>query len=150
MNAMNRRMLPMALLSCFCIFLLHASAQAVTIGGTPSDGDEDASGLTAMFAGDRFENFRNMDRFVPTSTMPASPNPWKLGENLDSLEYEGEFHGRDVALREFIALSDTSAFVVIKEGKVLFEHYAHGDSRESLHTSFSVAKSFTSALSGSR
>lgn len=148
MNSMNRRTLPVALLPCIFVFLLQPSAQAVTIGGTPSEGDEDASRLTAMFAGDRFENFRNMDRFVPTSTMPASPNPWDLGENLNSLEYEGEFHGKGVALHEFIALSDTSAFVVIKKGKVIFEHYAHGDSRESLHTSFSVAKSFTSALVG--
>ena len=86
MSSMNRPILPVALLSGLFVFLLQSSVQAVTIGGTPSEGDEDASGLTAMFAGDRFENFRNMDRFVPISTMPASPNPWRLGENLNSLE----------------------------------------------------------------
>ena len=122
------------------------STQGVTIGGTPAAGE--ASGLTAMFAGDRFENFRNMDRFVPTSVMPPSPSPWDLGPNLDSLDYTGTFHGQPTSLEDFIALSDTSAFLVIQDGKVLHETYAHGDSRTSLHTSFSVAKSFTSALIG--
>ena len=37
---------------------------------------------------------------------------------------------------------------MIHDGRVVFERYAHGDSRESLHTSFSVAKSFTSAVVG--
>lgn len=123
-----------------------AGAQGVTIGGTPADGE--ASGLTAMFAGDRFENFRNMARFVPTSEMPPSPDPWDLGPNQDVLRYAGTFQGQPTSLDEFIALSETSAFLVIKDGEVIHETYAHGDARTSLHTSFSVAKSFTSALIG--
>ncbi|MEM9176906.1 MAG: serine hydrolase domain-containing protein [Myxococcota bacterium] len=123
-----------------------AGAQGVTIGGTPSEGE--ASGLTAMFAGDRFANFRNMGRFVPTSEMPASPDPWDLGPNRDTLRHSGIFHGESTSLEDFIALSDTSAFLVLKDGEVIHETYAHGDSRTSLHTSFSVAKSFTSALIG--
>ncbi len=123
-----------------------AAAQGVTIGGTPADGE--ASGLTAMFAGDRFDNFRNMGRFVPTSEMPASPDPWELGPNLDTLRHTGVFRGEPTSLEAFIALSDTSAFLVIQDGEVIHETYAHGDSRESLHTSFSMAKSFTSALVG--
>jgi len=125
-----------------------AFAQGVTIGGTPTDSDADGGGITALFAGDRFENFRNMDRFVPTSTMPVSPDVWDLGASRDTLKYSGEFHGKDASLEEFIALSDTSAFLVIKDGVVIYERYAHGDSASSLHTSFSVAKSFISALVG--
>ena len=123
-----------------------AMAQGVTIGGTATEGE--ASGITAMFAGDRFENFRHMERFVPTSTMPAAPQPWDLGPSSDSLKYSGSFQGKDTSLEEFIALSDTSAFLVLQDGKVIYEKYAHGDSDSSLHTSFSVAKSFTSALLG--
>jgi CubicO group peptidase (beta-lactamase class C family) len=122
------------------------TAQAVTIGGTPSEAQ--ATGLTAMFAGDRFENFRHMDRFVPTSEMSASPDPWDLGESGDSLTFTGDFLGEATSLDEFIAISDTSALLVIKDGEIIFERYAHGDSQDSLHTSFSVAKSFTSALLG--
>lgn len=121
-------------------------AAGVTIGGTETEGE--ASGLTAMFAGDRFENFRHMERFVPTSVMPASTDPWKLGESRDSLTYSADFLGEDTSLEDFIELSDTSALLVIKDGEIIYEQYRHGDSRDSLHTSFSVAKSFTSALLG--
>ncbi|MFK7897312.1 MAG: serine hydrolase domain-containing protein [Myxococcota bacterium] len=126
----------------------QASAQGVTIGGTPTDAKGDGGGLTAMFAGDRFENFRNMGRFVPTSTMPPAAKPWSLGKNKDSLLYSGTFLGKATSLEDFIALSDTSAFLVIQDGQVIYERYAHGDRVDSLHTSFSVAKSFTSALIG--
>ncbi len=121
-------------------------AQGVTIGGTAAEGE--VTGIMAMFAGDRFSNFRNMDKFVATSEMTASANPWDLGKSIDTLSYEGGFLGKPTSLVDFIEFSDTSAFLVIKDGKVVYEKYAHGDSPESLHTSFSVAKSFTSALLG--
>ena len=121
-------------------------AQGVTIGGTAAEGE--TAGFMAMFAGDRFDNFRHMERFVPTSTMSASPDPWDLGENQDTLAYSGPFLGSDVALQAFIELSNTSSLLVIRDGQIIYEHYGRGDSRDSLHTSFSVAKSFTSALVG--
>jgi CubicO group peptidase (beta-lactamase class C family) len=125
---------------------LASLAQGVTIGGTAAEGE--VTGIMAMFAGDRFENFRNMDKFVPTAVMTVSPQPWDLGKSDDSLSYQGQFLGEETSLEEFIDLSDTSAFLVIKDGQVVYEQYAHGDSATTLHTSFSVAKSFTSALLG--
>ncbi len=145
MTAAVLRILPAWLLLPL-LFAAPALGQGVTIGGTPADGE--ATGVSALFVGDRFDNFRNMDRFVPVSVMPPAPEPWDLGKNHDSLRYNGEFHGKPTSLEEFIALSDTSAFLVIQDGNVVYEKYAHGDSAESLHTSFSVAKSFTSALVG--
>ena len=137
-----------AALACAAALAVPCSAfgQGVTIGGTAAEGQ--SNGFTSMFAGDRFENFRHMERFVPTSTMSPSPQPWDLGDNADTLEYTGPFLGEDVSLQEFIDLSNTSSFLVIKDGQIIHEHYARGDSRDSLHTSFSVAKSFTSALVG--
>jgi CubicO group peptidase (beta-lactamase class C family) len=123
-----------------------AYSQGVTIGGTPAGGE--ATGVMAMFAGDRFENFRHMDRFVPTSQMTASPAPWDLGESDNSLSFSGDFLGKPTTLEQFIELSNTSALLVIKDGQLIYESYRHGDSAQSLHTSFSVAKSFTSALAG--
>lgn len=135
-----------ALMSAMLLTNLPSFGQGVTIGGTDAEGE--VAGFMAMFAGDRFENFRSMGKFVPTSTMSAAPSPWDLGESDQSLKYEGQFQGKPTSLEAFIAVSDTSAFLVIKDGKVVYEKYAHGDSAESLHTSFSVAKSFTSALLG--
>ncbi|MEH6585772.1 MAG: serine hydrolase domain-containing protein [Halioglobus sp.] len=134
------------LLSAMLLTTLPSFAQGVTIGGTAAEGE--VTGFMAMFAGDRFENFRSMNKFVPTSTMSASAAPWDLGESDQSLKYQGQLLGKPTSIEEFIAVSETSAFIVIKDGKVVYEKYAHGDSAESLHTSFSVAKSFTSALLG--
>ena len=134
------------LLSSLILTPVTALAQGVTIGGTATEGE--ATGVLALFAGDRFSNFRNMDKFVPTSEMTASDAPWDLGKSNDTLSYEGDFLGKPTSLESFIEYSDTSAFLVIKDGQVVYEKYAHGDSRSSLHTSFSVAKSFTSALLG--
>lgn len=125
----------------------HAGAQGVTIGGTASNATDD-TGMFAMFGGDRFNNFRNMQQFVPTSTLHKSTRPWDLGSSSDSLEFTGDFLGRKLSVDEFIDSSNTSALLVIHKGSVIFERYAHGDSASSLHTSFSVAKSFVSALVG--
>jgi hypothetical protein len=134
-------------LLCFALVAsAHAAAQGMTIGGTPSAGE--ATGFSAMFAGDRFDNFRNMARFVPTAEMTPSADPWELVSSTDSLEYSGEFLGEQTSLEAFIELSNTSALLVIKDGVVIYEKYTHGDSWDSLHMSFSVAKSFTSALLG--
>ena len=124
-----------------------SQADSVTIGGTPAN-DKAARGFSAMFTGDRFENFRHVERFTPVATMPASPQPWNLGANRNTLSYRGQFMGEQKTLAEFIELSNTSALLVIKNGEVVHESYRHGDSATSLHASFSVAKSFTSALLG--
>ncbi len=137
----------LALFSLLTCLTGPALAQGVTIGGTAS-AETEGDGLFAMFAGNRFENFRNMHKFVPTSRLEPSPAPWELGKSDQSLTYTGPFLGKPTSLEAFIEYSNTSALLVIKDGKLIYETYRHGDSRDSLHTSFSVAKSFVSALIG--
>lgn len=48
----------------------------------------------------------------------------------------------------FLERTNTSSFIVIKDDKILFEKYYNGFSRDSLSTSFSIAKSITSILVG--
>jgi CubicO group peptidase (beta-lactamase class C family) len=48
----------------------------------------------------------------------------------------------------FLALTGTTAFMVIKDDRVLYEKYFNGYQRDSINTSFSIAKSITSALIG--
>jgi len=134
------------LLLCSALLASSVLAQGVTIGGTPAQGE--ATGFSAIFSGDRFENFRNMARFVPISEMSPSLEPWDMGENLNTLEYTGSFLDQPTTLAQFIDLSDTSTFLVIKDGEIIYENYTQGDSRDALHMSFSMAKSFTSALLG--
>lgn len=144
---LNLRIVLTLFAAALSLYTALASAQGVTIGGTASS-ETDDTGLFAMFAGDRFENFRNMQRFVPTSTMHAAKQPFDLGENKRSIGYSGNFLGKRTSIDEFVDASNTSALLVIRNGQVVYERYAHGDSPDSLHTSFSVAKSFVSALVG--
>jgi CubicO group peptidase (beta-lactamase class C family) len=55
--------------------------------------------------------------------------------------------GRD-DLEAFLRSTETTAFIVVKDDRLLYERYFNGSSRESTQTSFSVAKSFASALVG--
>ena len=51
-------------------------------------------------------------------------------------------------LDKFLADTGTTAFLVIDDDTLLYEEYFNGYDRESTQTSFSVAKSFVSALVG--
>ena len=48
----------------------------------------------------------------------------------------------------FMETNQTQAFIVIQDGRILYENYFNDTERDSIVTSFSVAKSFTSALIG--
>jgi CubicO group peptidase (beta-lactamase class C family) len=51
-------------------------------------------------------------------------------------------------LDTFLARNGTTSFIVIKDDTILYEKYFNGYQRDSVCTSFSVAKSFTSTLIG--
>jgi CubicO group peptidase (beta-lactamase class C family) len=51
-------------------------------------------------------------------------------------------------LDAFLERNDTTAFLVVRDGKLAYERYFHGARRETPATSFSVAKSFTATLVG--
>ena len=51
-------------------------------------------------------------------------------------------------LETLLASTGTTAFLVLKDDQLLFEGYYNGADRNSMQTSFSVAKSFVSALVG--
>jgi len=51
-------------------------------------------------------------------------------------------------LAEMLAANDTTAFFVIKDDRLIHEQYFNGPHHDSVQTSFSVAKSFNSALIG--
>ncbi len=51
-------------------------------------------------------------------------------------------------LDELLELTATNAFIVLRDDKIVYEGYFNGKKRESIHTSFSAAKSFVSALIG--
>jgi CubicO group peptidase (beta-lactamase class C family) len=52
------------------------------------------------------------------------------------------------SFNELLASTQTTAFLIIKDDQLIYENYFNGYKRDSINTSFSVAKSFVSALVG--
>jgi hypothetical protein len=71
-----------------------------------------------------------------------------LPSYLSTVSYRQD--GREVVkpLSDFLSSTGTTAFVVLKGDQLLYEGYFNGANRTSTQTSFSVAKSFGSALIG--
>ena len=66
----------------------------------------------------------------------------------EAVAHEYRRRTRTERLADLLARTDTKAFIVIRDDKVLFEAYPDGGSRDTLYTSFSIAKSIMSALVG--
>jgi CubicO group peptidase (beta-lactamase class C family) len=67
---------------------------------------------------------------------------------FDPVEYRSGGELKQADFEDFLAGSQTVAFIVIQDDAILYEGYFNGYSRDSIVTSFSVAKSFASALVG--
>lgn len=106
--------------------------------------------VASMFSGvDQVENFRNMDALFPTRGVKRSGEVYRIpvGEAAAlpaSYTYEGKVH--DAA--KFLADTDTTGLLVIKDGKVVHEEYWRGNDKDTRWISWSVGKSFISALIG--
>lgn len=55
---------------------------------------------------------------------------------------------RTASLEEVLSNTDTKAFIVIRDDRIIYEGYFNGVTRDSILTSFSSAKSFNSAMIG--
>ena len=121
----------------------------------------------------READFRDFERF-PSRAVPAGPKEFSFKaapedppEYLRTVTYRrdapdpatpresmattlGSAGGEKVTepLEKFLEDTGTTAFLVIRDDKLLYEGYFNGYDRESTQTSFSVAKSFVSALVG--
>lgn len=93
--------------------------------------------------GDYLNNF-------PLSSLSPSPTVFYFETSLEEERVRSVFEpALGVSdLDTFLAESETEAFIVIHEDNILYEGYFNGAARDSMVTSFSVAKSFDSALIG--
>ena len=80
--------------------------------------------------------------------LPSAEMHWRYAPVFESVTYleNGRYITQD--FDEFLKETDTVAFLVIKDDFILYEGYFNGYNRDSTVTSFSVAKSFVSALVG--
>jgi CubicO group peptidase (beta-lactamase class C family) len=95
------------------------------------------------------ENFARIADLIPSRAMrpAARPVEWPEGAHED-LPATYTWDGSSRATADFLAQTDTGALLVLREGQVVHEHYALTGGRDVTWTSFSVAKSYVSALVG--
>ena len=92
-------------------------------------------------------NFISMDEFFFTSDpIPASENPHIFEEGFIELPEIYTLEGKEYNLKEALDYFCTDGLIILHEDKILYEEYWNGNDRYSKHISWSVAKSFLSAL----
>ncbi len=89
-------------------------------------------------------------RFFPERKLTASSAPFHFKEDLQEAAVQQAFesgvgHGK---LDTFLDGTGTQAFLVIRDDTILYERYFMGYQRDSIVTSFSVAKSIDTTLVG--
>ncbi|MFV0492838.1 MAG: serine hydrolase domain-containing protein [Pseudorhodobacter sp.] len=97
--------------------------------------------VLTLFEPDRIvANFSAMDRSFSTVDLPVGNNPLPLPQGPPLAEVSG--------MEEFLKRRSVTALVVLKDGAIAKEHYLQGTTAEDRRISWSVAKSFLSALFG--
>ncbi len=93
-------------------------------------------------------NFINLDKIFKTSHLTASENKFQFKQSPFTLPktfiLDDEEHNLEDALEYF----RSDGLIVLRNDVLLYENYWQGNSKESKHISWSVAKSFLSALIG--
>jgi CubicO group peptidase (beta-lactamase class C family) len=96
-----------------------------------------------------FSDVNDYKRF-PAQELETRPSNFSFSRSLDEARVATLFEAQPEVdrLDAFLASQDTQAFLVIQDDAILYEKYFGGGARDSIVTSFSVAKSFVSALVG--
>ena len=123
----------------------HPLAYAALMSDNPS-----AFAAVALFTGvPQHENFNRLYQLLPSSRMAASATPHQFPDG-PAVELPATFHldGTAVDTEAFLTATDTAALLVLRNGEVVHEQYRLTGGRNVQWISWSVAKSFVSALVG--
>lgn len=104
----------------------------------------------SLFSGqEQYENFAQVTTLFPVSTVTASSEPfvWVEGPAITLPETFSSANGIQ-STANFLSETDTVALMVLRDGQIRFERYWLTGSRDGVWPSWSVAKSFVSALIG--
>ena len=100
-----------------------------------------------------YYNFPGIDdyKIFPHRQLKASKTPFHFKEDLNPARVPNSIRYGDehtALLKEFLNTADTLAFLIVKDDTLIYEEYFKGHSHSSISMSFSVTKSFLSALVG--
>lgn len=136
-----------SLLSCRFLLLIAA---LLTLPAWAQDRKtiDAAKMATALDEDVRIENFRSWEQIFPVATVHRAGPAFHFEEKPTQLPVSFTFHGKTQTLDAFLDETVTTSLIVVKDDAIIYEKYFRGNTRDSRATSFSVAKSFTSALVG--
>jgi CubicO group peptidase (beta-lactamase class C family) len=118
------------------ISLYHQSIQRLSTAITLYDADKIS------------HNFLNMYKIFDAKRLDASAKPFYFAVNTQPLPETFEFEGEVLSVEAFLSDSQAHGLMVVKAGEIVTEQYFLEDKADKQHISFSVAKSFVSALFG--
>lgn len=95
-------------------------------------------------------NVMHMDTLLESRAIPASSAPSPLPDAARKIDLPPGFEsfGQSVGTEAFLEQTRMTGLIVMHAGEIVFEQYRQGLTPETTQFSFSMAKSFTSALIG--
>ncbi len=103
--------------------------------------------LDHLYDEDRIvHNFLNMQDLFPTRAVRAPAETSKFRRAELELPETFSFEGADRNLEEYLEYSRSTGMLVLKDDTIVYEQYWLGHREDGQHISWSVAKSFISAL----
>ena len=105
--------------------------------------------VKSLFDADKIVyNFSHMDEVLFTSELPRSGIEKKWDVDIQPLPVTYFDRGNEKNVADMLKELQTTALVVVKDGTIVFEDYYKGTNKEDLRISWSMSKSFVSALTG--
>ncbi len=147
-------------LTIFACFLMPGSAMSVYCQVPFLDPADDASRLPAWenvvstkhfswTPEQKLVAYRNLDKVLPTRIIKAGGTPLVLSEEkVDLGQVNIPYEDSVLTTDEYFVRQNVAGLLVIKNGRIVYERYGFGNSRDTRWNSFSVAKSVTSMLIG--
>ncbi|MCF8062869.1 MAG: beta-lactamase family protein [Deltaproteobacteria bacterium] len=94
------------------------------------------------------ENFRSMERMFDYRVVHRGGTPHVFERAPESLPQLYTYEGRDKPVEELLKATWTTGLIVIHDDKIVYEDYRLGNNEASKCISWSVGRSFVSALMG--
>jgi CubicO group peptidase (beta-lactamase class C family) len=104
--------------------------------------------LTLLSAEKRIGNFQHLAEIFPSRPVHRSGALFQFAHAPRRLDVSYTYDGTTRSLDEFLQRTVTSGLLAVKDDRIVYERYLLGATEDSLLTSFSMAKSFVSALVG--
>jgi CubicO group peptidase (beta-lactamase class C family) len=105
--------------------------------------------VATLFSADRIvSNFSNTKTMFLTDDIPRSGPVYEFGGAPDALPETFEFESEAFTTTELLERTKTTSLIVIRDDQIEYEDYFLGTGPEDQRISWSIAKSFLSALVG--